>query len=666
MKVKNTRLAKPLLLASFMLIFCLLYWLIPQPTFTTDEEAFKHIQTYEKGVMACERLSELIVKTPNNPSYQYLFQKEWSQSEKTDRVFLKDRLITNGLFPDQINQRDRHSTISEIRDGALFGIACSYFFQNQFSSAELYIDSISNNNHPGLHFLKGQLALKSNNQTTATNFFLKEIERSGMVTESWDELLRLKPLNELEKIKNDHDQLKEQAIPSYRYRHESFSNHELFGYIFIELKSTYERSSRFGLLAVILIFFTWFLYLKRLHRIADITMRFQLLAFIGGTASIILTQYGYDLYWWELGFEKNGSVISILFDSVLRIGLIEESSKLVPVIILAAMTSKQPKSPFWFVGLAAMSGLGFSLFEDMLYFESQSLHIISSRSLIAGGLHMAWSSLAVYGFVQYRYRTDKKSSVTAIPLYFFTAVVLHGIYDFWLFIPGRYNLYFMAYVLMIISIILWVGVLNNCLNNSNNGEMVVYDSFTNYIALLISFSSIILLEFAISAMLHGASNSLDTFYSSSSIGLFAIPFLAYGLSNLDIAPGGWQPIYRSIHKSIQNPLFIVGKEFSLKAYRRTGPLSEMLPLRGEINRRICLSNDNQWYLFCQDLDLAGPYQNKKMLLIKNKDSDKPMGVTKVIVHVRMVDSLETLQENETKLSDFKFLGWGELVAINKP
>jgi len=187
--------------------------------------------------------------------------------------------------------------------------------------------------------------------------------------------------------------------------------------------------------------------------------------FIGGCTPFL----SLEIYGWigNAGFHENGEFWNDLFYSVFCIGLNEEFSKLLGILLVFTILHKSINEPIDYLIYAGVTALGFSLFENYYYFMKHGVTIITSRTFYSALEHIINSSIIVYGI--YRYQLFGKgnpliNSIVAVSL----AVASHGLFDFFLTIPN-YAVFtaLLSLVIYMVGINFWLQMLNNANNFSS-------------------------------------------------------------------------------------------------------------------------------------------------------------------------------------------------------
>ena len=137
----------------------------------------------------------------------------------------------------------------------------------------------------------------------------------------------------------------------------------------------------------------------------------------------------YDSFSVFFGFDLNGETLNDFLYCIFGIGLIEESVKIIPFLILLRFKSIVNESTDYIV-YASLVALSFAFLENLLYFYPDNLEAITGRLLTANVLHIALTSFIAFSIL---YAKKKKRSVILYFLMGFAfSIFVHGVYDFFL------------------------------------------------------------------------------------------------------------------------------------------------------------------------------------------------------------------------------------------
>ena len=180
----------------------------------------------------------------------------------------------------------------------------------------------------------------------------------------------------------------------------------------------------------------WFLILTNFWQFNRTRLAMSLAAVGLGMISTTLTLYAVMIQERSFGFTENPNDTELyqLIFWVSGVGLREETLKLICFLPLAFWCARRKNDLEAFI-LAALVGLGFAIQENIGYFsDSLYEHAALTRLLTANPLHFSLTGLV--GFYAYRMIVRKFYGWEEFLAVYILAVVLHGIYDAVLSIPG--------------------------------------------------------------------------------------------------------------------------------------------------------------------------------------------------------------------------------------
>ena len=259
-------------------------------------------------------------------------------------------------------------------------------------------------------------------------------------------------------------------------------------------------------------------------------------------------------------------------------------------------------------------------------------------------------------------------------IFYVLASICHGFYDFWLINSTARSFSFITFIWLLASMVLWVSVLNNCLNNSYNKKIIwTYnpDKLNSY--LLFGLSAIFLLEyFMIGWRFNAEVANLELTKNLSSV-LFLFIFLTIKLSKFDVIPNYWAPLkfcYWNTLFSIprvETKTFnldqIVGSKVKIENYGEYGILSKHLPVEGEVVKLELLSWEKDWYLIKLETPLNVAWKKQYFLFLKTKDANEIfLHRKKQPVQVRLVNKIDDLAKDRKLKRDFLFV---DLALVSK-
>ncbi len=199
--------------------------------------------------------------------------------------------------------------------------------------------------------------------------------------------------------------------------------------------------SEFGLLALTLgpgfLILVW-IYLKDKYEKEPLSLLF--LAFIGGAASTLLV-LGANILWNHYGFGiSDSNLFQTAFYAFVSVGATEESVKLL-VVLLFFYPNKAFNEPFDGIVYSTAVAMGFATAENLIYVyvntrPEESHWIALLRMFSAVPAHATFAILMGFFVGNSKFSSNR---LLYILMGWFIASLLHGAYDFFLFIrniPG--------------------------------------------------------------------------------------------------------------------------------------------------------------------------------------------------------------------------------------
>jgi RsiW-degrading membrane proteinase PrsW (M82 family) len=237
----------------------------------------------------------------------------------------------------------------------------------------------------------------------------------------------------------------------------------------------------------------WIDYFRHIDVFEPEKIRHLVIALLVGCGTPYLSILIYDFHD-TIKFALNGEPVNDLIYSILGIGLTEELSKVVGVIIAFQLIRKQVNESVDYLIYAGMVALGFALVENTLYIGRYGIDIITDRSFYSVLEHIINTSIITYGYCRFKI-FKRGSQVTNTVVAFFTAICSHGLFDYFIMNP---TFKFIAPILVIavylIGINFWITMLNNAINFSPyfNYSKIHYSSSIFYRLLLWYFFTMII------------------------------------------------------------------------------------------------------------------------------------------------------------------------------
>ena len=546
-----------------------------------------------------------------------------------------------------------------------------YYELGRYDQAIDILDSVENKKLKNLNFYYGLIALKTGNHDGVLSYFNSEIENDGYVLGAYRELIKY----------------------YYRYGNwsklkEYYSNEEVVRYIpygikthilyekgdFIELTKLFfnHYKSQFnilGSLAALLVTLVWVIYLIKLDFFKQSKYGVLILTFLISSCLPFSIWYITSFINYTLHFDLTGGVVNDLLYCVLSIGLVEEIIKVIPFLI-ALKISSSDKQPYDYILYACVSALGFAFTENTLYYTQNSLDIVHSRAVIAVFSHMFDATLIAYGIILAKFKW-KKNAVPYFFIFLALAALTHGLYDFFLINKTAQNIYFLTYLIYLVSIHIWVDMRSNALNQSMYFDYSVIKKVKGLqFFLVFSLVGILMFEYAIMGIKFGGSAANDKLVASVISGSYFILYISLSLGGLDLIKSYWKPITLPLKLShfflpkISNPRNFIGVKVKISSNKYNPKLKQVLPKMGEIMDRKVLGSDEDWF----EVLLTDPINVKnrevKSILVKFYNSDaNPKDHKNLRILVKLSRKKDGYKGLVLKRKDFYSMGWAFLTQI---
>lgn len=322
-----------------------------------------------------------------------------------------------------------------------------------------------------------------------------------------------------------------------------FEDHDVKRFYSIKFQTLLGGITFWGLSGGIAILLVWLYMLTAFGRVSEIRLKHLILPLLGGALLPTLSWWLYAQYRYGFAFTLDGTIFNDFIFSVAGIGVIEESVKLIPFLLILWFTD-MIKKPIDYIIVASACGLGFAVFENLLYISNYGLEVIHSRALTSSVAHMACSGIVAYGFVLCKFRWKKQYWL--IPAFFILAVLAHGFYDFWLLndrvkVFGIITLFF--YLALIVVYYSFIGnALNQSVEESEPERMQRFDAvritsvFAGAMILLFAF------EYIATTIVYGTHYGNLSVQKAFLAGGYLVFFLSIRISRLRIEPQRWKKI----------------------------------------------------------------------------------------------------------------------------
>ncbi len=260
--------------------------------------------------------------------------------------------------------------------------------------------------------------------------------------------------------------------------------------------SPYQIYSIFTIIGAVCGAMLWLGYFKRIdalerERTIDICIAF----IVGFLTPDIALWFSKGLKAKGMGF--NGEFFNDFFFSILGVGVTEEFSKLVGVVIVFFLLKKRINEPLDYLIFGGVVALGFSVRENFIYYYNYGAQLITGRTFISCLVHIINTSIAVYGLYRARIFNKGNTYLNAF-IGISVAIVSHGLFDFFLTQPLIGSLTpFLSSIVYLVGINFWIQMINNCTNFSPFFDYRKIVSVTKlYQTILLWYLIVLLVEFS--------------------------------------------------------------------------------------------------------------------------------------------------------------------------
>lgn len=627
-----------------------------EPSYDNEKDLIEYALESKQYELAEETFLALIKKDSLNPDYYYghlyshFLIPEKNPSNYSGGNFRQDEPILN--FYEQKSLSDdvfQH-------DIGYYGLGiCNIYLQKE-DIARFYFNNIADRNLKYLNNSLGKIYLRNCQYDSAEVYFLKEIYNKGNLQGAYSNIIELYlETGQFDKIGELLNDGKKEYFTDNDLIEYYFKSGNIANYLKLSLSVGFLNFDFKSFIAAFLIMLVWLFYLRKIDLFKPEKWIYLIITFIMG----ILFSYGTfifsDINNYLLEFKLTGDLGNDLLYCFLGIGLIEETMKLIPFLIMLKF-SKQVNEPIDYIIYISVSALGFAFAENILYFHGMGLDIIQGRALIAVVVHMICSSIVAYG-LYFGFNKIRINKYLRLVTFLLIASFLHGFYDFWLINETVNAFSIVSFFLVIIGLSVWNSMINNCLNFSvpENIEVknIVLPKLKDY--LIYGLSGILIFEYLIISFLYGPMIGNQGLANTGLSGAYLILFLSTNLSAFRVRKYQKQLIkfYQGEDDDYQN---IVGDYFTFQGIAAIK--YDIMPLSGEIVKWKTVEEEKFWYLL--KLDTALSFENvcnSHVMIMIQKQEDMIIKGEKTIVGVFLIDKKFVFEDDEITKSELIFCGW---------
>lgn len=661
--LNNKYNAYTIISVAFLVVIILLYLFTEDPKPKEKNYSRYLIEDNQYELLDDHFMSMINQDSTNIELYRTFIQDHFSIPESSIGLDYSRERDDSRLYVFLLSKSESFDPI--LRDVGYYALGQYFSEQQKYPEALERYDNIYNRNLKYLNNSIGYCLMQIGKYDSSETYFLKEIQNKGNLEGAYDNLI------DLYLFQKDGAKMK-QLIQDGKKGY--FSHSQLTDYyyqsgkvipyiycIFISPFLDFHFLTFFGAFIIVLF---WVFYLRKLDIFAPEKWKYLIFIFLISAFLTPFTLILYDLVHYKIHFYLNGTFLNDLTYSILCIGLIEESIKLIPFLLFLKL-SKQIDEPIDYIIYASISALGFAFVENLIYFNGYGLELMHGRGLISAVIHMFCSSVIGYGLsIGF---TQKKSFVMRLLFSLLIASAVHGIFDFWLISETYSILSFFSVIVFVLCVSAWNTMINNAINYSipNDSDLSYFSikKIQNY--LILGLSTLLLVEYILISLQLGPTTGRSMLLKSIFSGSYIIIFLSATMSSFNIKKnrkGMFLPELREIRPKI-NQLYQF-QYHSAKKY-------DIFPCSGVIIEQKNIEYDNTWYL----VQLDQPIENYEVcadhvmiqLLKTGKIIDaESMGDPIIMAGIFMIKDIQVLMNHDIMRKDLYFCAWVRLDEILTP
>lgn len=296
----------------------------------------------------------------------------------------------------------------------------------------------------------------------------------------------------------------------------------------------------FIILISLLISLTWIHYLKVIDVFEPEKPLHIVVTFVLGTL-IPVVIYPLHMYVYHpLGITNSENPFFSFLFYVFAVGLPEELIKFIPVFIVLVFLKKAISEPLDYLKYICVSALGFAFGENVEYALDYGQQVLLARSILSVPGHMFFSSLFIYGFIEYKYNQKKFPIILKFVL---LSILSHGLYDYFLDFKDNALGSILTILLFLFTVSAFITTLNNCINNSpfySPKKAIDQEKVRKYLLLfyVILFLSALVLTF----IYRNSKLAMNAYLTLMSWQGLVLYILIVRLSRYSIIPGHWNAV----------------------------------------------------------------------------------------------------------------------------
>ena len=645
-------------------------WEIPE--FDTVDEEIEHYTATDDYQAQAKLYQRLIEKDSTNLDLHYKMISAHFRQGGNGFLWSTNTFRDDAAFF-QYYKKFTNSDRAVIREVGHFGLGLIYYFLQLYDECFYELQKINAPHFKYKNYLLGNFYYYLDWQKSV-QYFNQELQfypkNVKAISRKANLFMQYQQLDSLELLLQDESA--EPHVPFTEKRYTYFHTHSYYKYFQTLVMRVLLGANTIGFIGAILILVIWLIYLMIIRS----KVKPQPLMIAGGILMGMIfafgTSYLTDINKYWFGFGITGEWWQDLIYAIVGIGMVEETVKILPFLILL-LFYKRIKEPIDYIFFAGISALGFAFVENIIYFDSSGIKTIQGRALTATVTHLFNTSLIAYGIVIGRF-SKKKNTLLYFFLFFLLASFFHGFYDFWLISPDVKRFSFITFLWLLISMMIWASIINNCLNNSFRTQAYYKFKpvFTNNF-LLFSLSFIFLFQYVFVGLKYGASIANYELQKDVASGLFLLIFLTINLSKFDYIPNYWAPLklwdwdvfmnIPQVEPRYFNLAKILDQKVRLSSFGQNGTLHTQLPIEGRVVSRELLNWEKDWYLIELNRTIKVGLRTYDYLMVKTRyENELFLEKQHQIIKVRLVKKNTDLQARKKRKRDFLFI---DLARVEK-
>ncbi|MFT6715912.1 MAG: RsiW-degrading membrane proteinase PrsW (M82 family) [Saprospiraceae bacterium] len=659
---------------SFLIAAVLVNVLIGEPEFENSEEQIQHFTELEDHQNKRQVYFRLLQKDSLNVDLHFNFllahfqlnnnDLMWDSGEHRDdsRLFVKYKKYIGSDNQDQ-------------RDIGHFGLGIVFYFLQLYDECFFELQKIEKPDFKYLNYFLGSFYHHVDYEKSLS-YYDQEIvnfpESEQVYQRKANLLMRFEKRQALNEFLQD--SLAQEYVGYKEKRYAYFFSGQVQKYVTTIVSRVLHGSNLIGFVGAVCILIIWLVYLFLISSYKGKRLGFVAFTFLLGMLFAFGTSFLTDFNNHVLNFSINGEWKNDFSYAIIGIGAIEEAVKIIPFLLILLL-NKNIKEPLDYIFYACVTALGFAFVENVIYFDSSGIRTIEGRALTATVTHLFNSSLIAYGLVIGKF-SKKKNSVLYFLLFYVIASFSHGFYDFWLINSSVSKFSFITFLWLLMSMMIWASILNNCLNNSLKSQRHwKYNPHTINNFLLFSLSFIFLFQYVFVGVKFGSVVANYELQKDFISGFFLLMFLTISLSKFDYVPNYWAPLKFwdwdvFLNIPMVTPTYfdvkeVLSSQVRISSFGKHSQLGEVLPIEGKIVSRELISWEKDWYLIKLDEQVKIRRKQYAYLLVKTRhENELILSKNHQVVQVRLVSKPSDLEKRKKRKKEFQFIDLGRLEKLD--